>query len=418
MFKTLKDSNDSLKILSMTLANGANVLLPIIIIPLFVSKIGLEGYGLIAFAIGTATYFSLFIEFGYNLSAAKALALETKPLGRSIIVNSVFLARGTIFLIMVTVYLFILSSQRLEAYRMHLIYAIPVLISSVINPYFFYQERGKLAFYAFVQVLGKVLALFMIFISVKSSEDSLIGVIIQSVAVLMPTLFLFVRLFLHGEVAFQKVSFNDVFASFKESFPIFLSNFSMSLYNYFIIFFLGVYTEAKSVGLMNILNKIVGLFYSVVQVAINQYYFPLLVNIAENVKRNYVIRVLCFSLFMGFMYVIVVVVAWQLGKHLLFLRIDESVMESSFLYWMLINVFAMVISSVLGQLLMLTSVGHVERRLYMSIYLFMGSLGVIISYYFVKHYFLSGAIYSYVLIECLVALYMLFAARKFLLPSR
>ena len=55
---------------------GANYILPFITIPYLVRTIGIDKYGLVAFAQSFAAYFVIFTDYGFSLSATKLISIN------------------------------------------------------------------------------------------------------------------------------------------------------------------------------------------------------------------------------------------------------------------------------------------------------------------------------------------------------
>ena len=57
---------------------GANYLLPLILLPFLVRVLGTEKYGLVMFAQSTAVILSVIVDFGFNLSGTREVSMVAK----------------------------------------------------------------------------------------------------------------------------------------------------------------------------------------------------------------------------------------------------------------------------------------------------------------------------------------------------
>ena len=64
--------------LSLSVLQLATYLFPLIVTPYIAKTIGLEKYGLIAFAASFCMYFTTFVDFGFNYSATRDVAKNQK----------------------------------------------------------------------------------------------------------------------------------------------------------------------------------------------------------------------------------------------------------------------------------------------------------------------------------------------------
>src|SRR5579863_9288077 len=61
-------------VVSLYSLQGLNYLLPALILPYLIRELGIEKYGLIAFAQSFAQYFTPFTDYGFNFSATRRIA--------------------------------------------------------------------------------------------------------------------------------------------------------------------------------------------------------------------------------------------------------------------------------------------------------------------------------------------------------
>src|SRR5687768_14916650 len=85
-------------VFSLGLVQVANYVFPFITVPIVSRIIGPDKFGVINFAAAFMTYFTLLINFGFDLSATRALAANRhSPEERNKIFNQVVLAKIILF---------------------------------------------------------------------------------------------------------------------------------------------------------------------------------------------------------------------------------------------------------------------------------------------------------------------------------
>ena len=61
--------------LSLLVLQGAYYILPLLILPFLVRILGAEKFGLVMFAQSLATFLTVFVDFGFNLSGTREISL-------------------------------------------------------------------------------------------------------------------------------------------------------------------------------------------------------------------------------------------------------------------------------------------------------------------------------------------------------
>ncbi|WP_265503647.1 oligosaccharide flippase family protein, partial [Providencia heimbachae] len=63
-------------IFSMFSIQGVNYLIPLIMVPYLVRKLGLDGFGVYSIILAITQYFVIITDYGFSLSASRQIALN------------------------------------------------------------------------------------------------------------------------------------------------------------------------------------------------------------------------------------------------------------------------------------------------------------------------------------------------------
>ncbi|HHM0730011.1 TPA: oligosaccharide flippase family protein, partial [Elizabethkingia anophelis] len=64
--------------ISLFILQGLNFVLPLVTFPYLFRTLGVDNFGLVSFSTALLFYFQIFVDFGFNLSGARHIALNRK----------------------------------------------------------------------------------------------------------------------------------------------------------------------------------------------------------------------------------------------------------------------------------------------------------------------------------------------------
>ena len=136
-----------------------NILIPLATYPYLIRILGRETYGLIIFALSIVTYFSMIINFGFNISATKDVA-ENKNNNNKLneIVSSVFIIK--IFLWFVSFFLLLVLIAVIPSFRENWLLFFLVFgmtFNELLFPQWFFQGIEKMKYITIINIISKIL---------------------------------------------------------------------------------------------------------------------------------------------------------------------------------------------------------------------------------------------------------------------
>src|SRR5687768_11201833 len=136
MAAVIKENSSLFKnFLSLSLLQAANNVLPIISIPIIVRIIGPDKFGVINFASVVMSYFILLTNYGFDLTATRAIALNRhNGQTRSNVFNEVLYAKLLLFGMSLLIFLVLLNTMpQLREEKQVAIYSFLIVFSFVLT---------------------------------------------------------------------------------------------------------------------------------------------------------------------------------------------------------------------------------------------------------------------------------------------
>lgn len=246
-------------ITSLYLLQVSGYIIPLIILPFLVRKLGSETYGLMVFSFSLVQYFIIVTDYGFNLSATRRVAIcRSDRRVLSEIFTVVSLIKCVAMVVSFLVFLGIIMS--VKSYHNHyqiLLVSFLSVLGNVIFPVWLFQGLEKIKHLALLFFAGRIVSLVALLIFIRSSDDVVLAVFIQTLGILVPGVFgimIIVKDKLVDIVAPSKKVILDVLS---DGWPIFISQVSISLFTNTGIFLLGSFYNYESAGYFAIADKIV-----------------------------------------------------------------------------------------------------------------------------------------------------------------
>jgi PST family polysaccharide transporter len=237
-------------IVSLFLLQGSNYILPFAAVPYLVRVLGPADYGLIAFAQALTVYFATAVDYGFNLSATRDVALLrgdkaalAELLGCVLTIKLVFAAAG--FVVVAALSIFVAPFDRNPALFM-LSYA--AVVGSVLFPVWLFQGLESMKLMSWLSIAGRVISVAGIFIFVRHSQDILWAGFFQSSALLFAGVPGLMCLWTQAGVRVGKPQWRHLRKTLSDGWEAFLATASITLFTNTNVFVLGLLAPPEIVG--------------------------------------------------------------------------------------------------------------------------------------------------------------------------
>jgi PST family polysaccharide transporter len=272
-----------------------------------VRVLGIETFGLLAFASATIAFFRGVIEYGFNLSGTKQIAdnkdnpEKISELFTSIMISKFLLSIVCLFILSIMVITFEVFTDNWELFFITYL----IVFGDLLFPLWFFQGIENMKMITYLQISYKTIFVLLVLIFVNNKDDFLLVPLLDSVGAILIGFFSIYYIKQKYHLKFIFIKYDLIYKELKDGWHIFLSRITVILYTSINTFVLGLLTNNELVGIYSIAEKI----YMAIRGLLNpfvQAIFPFLVrkykenkveylNILRKINIGYMITLAIFS---------------------------------------------------------------------------------------------------------------------------
>ncbi|ERM82161.1 hypothetical protein P872_08300 [Rhodonellum psychrophilum GCM71 = DSM 17998] len=237
---------------------ASNILISLISMPLLIQSIGVDQFGLVNLALSVIILANIVVDYGYSLSAPRAVALQSNDkealshIFSNIISSKMLLASLTSVVILISVFVFNLF----QGYQTILILSMLILFSEAALPLWFFQGLEKMKLVSITNIFSKLLFLMGIVLFIQSPEQSKWVNFIFGGSALVINLCLLLYIHYELEIKLFKPRLKALVISFKENIFLFLSNLTSHFSVNGGLIILSFFSNAETLGMFSLAEKI------------------------------------------------------------------------------------------------------------------------------------------------------------------
>jgi len=326
--KSLTNTEDKKRLMSnfffLSVLQGANYILPLITLPYLVRVLGVEYFGLLAFATATITYFSILTDYGFNLTATREISIHRDNKAKVIEIFSSVMSIKVILMFVSFLLLTILVFSFEKFSKDALVYFLTfgTVVGQVLFPVWFFQGMELMKYITYLNILSKVIFTIAIFLFVQEQSDFYLVPLLTSIGFLVAGIWSLYLVKKEFGVRFELQSVDAIKYHLVEGWDIFVSSIFGSLYRNSNIFILGFLTNSTTVGYYAIVEKVVMILQTLQNIVGNTLFPYLSKKISTNNKFFFDINLKFFK-FIFAIYAVLSVSTMIMSKYIIYILLGQ-----------------------------------------------------------------------------------------------
>lgn len=330
--------------------NILNIILPLLVYPYIIQRVGLDNYGKIVFAQSVYNFVVIFVNFGLNIFSLREISFYRNDIEKlSKIVSAVYSIKILLFIIgeiilLLLVYIIPVFYEN----KILIILTSFVAIGEVLFPVWYFQGIEKMKYITLISSCSKIVSFSLIFFVVRSESDIVLYPLLNFLGAIVSGI-LSIKILSDEGVRLKRISFLYMLKILKCSFPFFLSRFSAILVSQLNSILLGVTIGMREVAIYDIVKKITDVLRMPLSILYDSF-FPKLVTRKD---KKFLFDVMLLRLFYSIIALVFVVL---LGKIAIRFFDPNLVLEAfPFLLLMSLIIPLVAISHHLGAILIINN---------------------------------------------------------------
>ncbi len=277
---------------SLVLIQIANFVIPLLIVPYISRIIGIENYGKLEYARTFVLYFTILIDYGFNLTATREISIQRDNREKiNEIITNIFIAKFILFLIASLIFWCLLYFDGTLSQKSSLLWVTYLInFGFLLFPLWFFQGIEKLATIAYINFGIKLIIVSGVIFFIKESSDYWIYNLFLSIAQIATGIVAVYILYSKYNYRFQKPYLKKVIRQFKDGLNVFLTTILVSIFVSYAFILLQKFGTDLEVGAYSTANKLVMTVQVLLLLPFSQAFFPFISKTAKedlNLFKNH-----------------------------------------------------------------------------------------------------------------------------------
>lgn len=243
----------------LLITQGLTYLAPILVLGYLIKTLGVEGFGVYALSLAVVAYLQVIIDYGFSFSSSREISLHRTNRQRvSQVYWSTTFIKIALCCLLYPVFFLILKSMvsdRQLFYAIHIAYL--SVVGNALYPLWFYQGIERLKVIALLNVFSRLLSCLLVFTLIRSKQDLLLAVVIQTVPVIICGLIANINIFKEKYIVWVLPDREFLLKSIINGWDIFIATLASVILSNSGVFILGIMTNPVIVGAYAAVERVI-----------------------------------------------------------------------------------------------------------------------------------------------------------------
>lgn len=264
-----------------------NLLTPLLVAPYVIKVCGEEGFGKAGIGLSFVFILTVLVDFASGINGVKEISIHRND------PKTVQKIAMTLFSIKIISLIFVVAFSAILIFSIPFLYqekalfflSLILLVSQAINPTWFLQGIEKFKIISLITISGKLLYIVMILSQIKNPDDYIFVNFYFGLSVILTNIFCLFWLIRKRYLVLNVPKKEDIITVFKRDYKLTFSQLLLSLQQYSPILLIGYFGNNILAGQYKIIEQIVMIFRTYLQVIFN-FIYPRVCYLLTQNKEN------------------------------------------------------------------------------------------------------------------------------------
>lgn len=265
---------------SLYLLQALNILAPLLALPYLTRTLGLEGFGIVAYAMSLVQIVTFLMEFSFNLVGTRRVSVSvgSSPFELSQVYSAVMVIKAALGTVaMAALALIVAASPSLRAHWATYLALLPMVAGEFLLPVWLFQGMQRMQYLPAISAVSRTLGLVAMVALVRTSDDLPFAALVQALPYLVSGAL--AQFIVHRRLG---IRFHPILpaafyrALFVEAAHVFGARLAGQVYTRGALVLLGAFASAADVGRFSIAQRVSGLLVATVVTPLSQSIYPYL----------------------------------------------------------------------------------------------------------------------------------------------